>query len=111
MYPVFTYIMLLNQCFMKKHRNKTGMNEPETLTATAPKGLEEMERMMAAAFRAKGRELTAMGTMRGEHDNPAAVEFDADLMAKAVFHGQLHALLAGAAAGRTARGHAAHGPN
>ena len=70
-----------------------------------------MERMMAAAFRAKGRELAEMGKMRGEHDAPAAVVFDADLMAKAVFHGQLHALLAGAAVSRTARGHAAHGPN
>lgn len=87
------------------------MNEPDTLTATAPKGLEEMERMMAAAFRAKGRELTAMGMMRGQDDEPAAVVFDTDLMAKAMLHGQLHALLAGAAAGRMAIGYAAHGTN
>jgi len=87
------------------------MNEPDTSTATAPSGLEEIERMMTAAFRAKGRELAAKGMMRGQDDYPAAVVFDTDLMAKAVFHGQLHALLAGAAAGRTARGYTAHGPN
>ena len=96
---------------MKKHRNKTSMKEPDTSTATAPKGLDEMERMMAAAFRAKGHELAAKGMMRGVHDDPAAVVFDTDLMAKAMLHGQLHALLAGAAAGRMAIGYAAHGTN
>ena len=87
------------------------MKEPDTLTATAPSGLEEMERAMTAAFRAKGRELAAMAMMRGQDDEPAAVVMNADLMAKAVFHGQLHALLAGAAAGRTARDNAIHGAN
>lgn len=66
---------------------------------------------MTAAFAAKGRELAAMGMLRGEHDYPAAVVFDTDLMAKAMLHGQLHALLAGAAAGRMAIGYAAHGTN
>ena len=94
-----------------KHRNKTGMNEPDTSTAPSPGGLEEMERMMTAAFAAKGRELAAMGMLRGEHDYPAAVAMNADLMAKAMLHGKLHALMAGAAAGRTAREHAAQGPN
>ena len=80
------------------------MTEPDTSV------VEQIEQQVAAAFEAKGRELALHGWRMDGGDLPRYAT-DPHLLTKAVFHGQLQSLLAGAAAGGGTRDAALHGPN